>query len=235
MPRSTSTVAFPLDLALAQACGRREKAALRTFEQTVLPAAVRAASNLCDATVTAEEVSQAVLERLFVRSDDAPTRIASYDGSVPLVSWARVIARRCAHNLRAVPQWADALGDCMAHLPAFATPEAEVAREAFRAQFRLAFCEALKSLSQRERAVMRLHVADGLTLDEIALAYGVHRATAFRWMATARATVLGKTREGLGRALGPSSHDLDSLLRSAMSGLHLSMGGLFNDLVASVA
>lgn len=199
-----------------------------------MPLALRATHDLLGPTITAPEVAQALRERLFLMPAGGATRIGRYDGSVPLQAWVRVIARRCAYNLRdARPHWAEEIAGSLVHIPEFASPEAQLAREGFRDQLRRAFVDAVKGLGQRERAVLRMHVAEGLALDEVAAAYGVHRATAYRWMATAHATVLSKTREALERQLGPSSPDLDSLLRSAMSGLDLGISGIFKEPVSS--
>ena len=225
-----ASVAYPHDLALALACASGNAEALATFGRELMPKALAAASGILSPSDSPDEVAQALRVHLFVRQTEAPARIADYNGSVPLVAWIRVIARRCALNLKqATPRWAEHGAHGLDGLVLHATPEQDVARERFRVHFRAAFAEAVKTLDQRDRAVLRLHVADGLTLEDVASAYGVHRATVARWVATARATVMGRTRESLARTLGPSASDLDSLLRGALSNLDLRISAVFHD------
>ena len=227
---ATASVPFPEDLALAQGCAAGAGEALAAFERELMPRALAAAAGILAQSDSIAEVAQALRVHHFVRHTEAPARIADYNGSVPLVAWIRVIARRCALNLKqAMPRWAEHGGYGFDELVLPGTPEHEVARERFRVHFRAAFAEAVKTLEQRERAVLRLHVADGLTLEDVAAAYGVHRTTVARWVATARATVMGRTRESLSRTLGPSASDLDPLLRGAFSNLDLNISAVFRD------
>ena len=46
-----------------------------------------------------------------------------------------------------------------------------------------AFAKAIAGLDARERGLLRLHVVHGLSATAIAGVFGVHRATAKRWLA----------------------------------------------------
>ena len=54
----------------------------------------------------------------------------------------------------------------------------------------------------RDRAILRLHVVEGVSIEKIAASYGVHRVTVARWVWTAGETLLdglrGRFREKFG-------------------------------------
>ena len=64
-----------------------------------------------------------------------------------------------------------------------------------------------------------LFTKEGVSLEGLARAYGIHRATIARWLATARADVLERTRQALSRLIGARPDEIDSLLRAARSQL----------------
>ncbi|MBN1606671.1 MAG: transcriptional regulator, partial [Polyangiaceae bacterium] len=63
----------------------------------------------------------------------------------------------------------------------------------------------------------------GLTIDEIAAAFGIHRATAARRVARARSALLAATRRELGERLRMSTAALKSVMRLIQSQLHASV------------
>ncbi len=79
--------------------------------------------------------------------------------------------------------------------------------------FRLALEEAIASLSDRERAALRMSALDGLSIDQIARVFQMHRSTAARWLVRAKAELAAKVRDGLVRRLGASAGDLASIAR----------------------
>jgi RNA polymerase sigma-70 factor (ECF subfamily) len=97
-------------------------------------------------------------------------------------------------------------------------------REAYRDAFQTALGDTFAALSPRERNLLRLHVLDGLGIDEIAAPYGVHRATAARWLNAVHEAILAGVHQRL-RAHDPRLDDaeLESLGRAVRSELHLSL------------
>src|SRR5205809_336497 len=97
------------------------------------------------------------------------------------------IRRRCAHSRRAIsPTSAE---------------ERRVYREAFAA--------ALATLTARDRNLLRQMYLYGATVDELGVLYAVHRATAARWIAQIRDTLLRRTRGHIGDALRLTGDELD--------------------------
>ncbi len=102
-------------------------------------------------------------------------------------------------------------------------PEIAYLKEHYRDEFRAAFVFALGTLSERERNVLRQHHIDGLTIDQLGTLYQVHRATAARWVAAARMTLLDQTRGRLVAKLGVAADEVDSIIRLVRSQLDISI------------
>ena len=64
---------------------------------------------------------------------------------------------------------------------------------------------------------------DGLSIDQLAAFYRVHRATTARWIEAARQAVLDGTRKELIRRLQLSRSELDSVMRLIGSQLDVSL------------
>ena len=71
--------------------------------------------------------------------------------------------------------------------------------------------------------MLRQHILDELTIDDLARLYRVHRATCARWLADARADLGKQTRKRLMNALGMPTKEVDSLLRFLDSDIELSI------------
>jgi RNA polymerase sigma-70 factor (ECF subfamily) len=82
---------------------------------------------------------------------------------------------------------------------------------------------ALADLADRPRALLRYHLIDGWTIDRIGERYGVHRATAARWLADAREQVGKLIRKELARRLAIPKSDVDSLVTMLTSGIDVSL------------
>jgi RNA polymerase sigma-70 factor (ECF subfamily) len=102
-------------------------------------------------------------------------------------------------------------------------PRLDDLRRRYRGDFAAAFRAALAALPVRERNLLRQHHMDGLTIDQLAGLYRVHRATAARWVARARTTLSGETRRRLMERLGVATQDADSIIRLVRSQLDLSL------------
>jgi RNA polymerase sigma-70 factor (ECF subfamily) len=70
-------------------------------------------------------------------------------------------------------------------------------RSLYAADFQSALRRALAALSPQARNVLRMHVVGRCNIDEIGVAYGVHRATAARWIERARGKIYDEVRREL--------------------------------------
>jgi len=71
--------------------------------------------------------------------------------------------------------------------------------------------------------MLRQHVLDGLTIDQLSALYRIHRATAARTLERARRTILAATRDHMQAELDVSSTELSSILRAIRSGLEVTL------------
>lgn len=215
------------DLYLACACAQGIPDAVRAFEHHCLPAVEVAVVRFRAASDLVAEVKQRVRERALVAGDGAP-RISGFSGRGDLRSWVRAMAAREAIEvLRGARREAPADDDTALHaLVAPGDVELEHAKAHYVAQFKQAFSAALRGLSPRDQTLLRQHVVDGLTIDELGALYQMHRATAARSLERARAAVLEATRAQLGSVLRVRPSELDSILRLIRSRIEVTLRGL---------
>ena len=102
-------------------------------------------------------------------------------------------------------------------------PERKHMRTQYTGELKRAIREAFAALEVRQRNLLRQHILDELTIDDLARLYRVHRATCARWLADARADLGKNTRKRLIAALGVKSDDVDSVLRFLDSDIELSI------------
>lgn len=218
-----------VELALALACARGDAAALAIFERDYLrdlPASL--AHMRLDAAVI-DDVVQRTRARLLVAEPGAAARVVEYAGRGRLRGLVQVVATRLAvDHTRAKDRPGG--GDELDELVAIADdPELAFLKATYRAAWREAFTAAVGDLDARARNLLRLHHLGGATLEQLAAMYGVHRATAVRWLADARAGLLRGTRRRLTAALAVSPTELDSILALIGSRLEASVGRLLAD------
>jgi RNA polymerase sigma-70 factor, ECF subfamily len=216
--------AYTDDLFLACGCVLGDAAALQHFERFALAPAVAA---LVDADMGKDEVLQQLRVRLLVRTDEVPPRIDQYSGRGSLRSWTRIAVLRAIKDdrrARARRGSPDVLADDLLADPStLADPELDHIRAHHGAEFRAAFASAVAGLAAESRRLLRQHHLHGLTLDALAQILGVHRVTAARRLAKARADLLEDTRRELVRRLKIDRGELDRAVALIMSRLELSM------------
>ena len=209
------------DLALAAACAAQEPTAHAAFD-TILTevdaagASTRAPKDLVD------EVKQLLRLQLLVVRDDKPAGITGYRGKGPLRGWVRITAtreliRHLKKRARELPidkQLDEAIG---------ADPVLDHLKGEYRAQFATALREAIAELTAEDRTLLRQQIVDNLSIDELGAAYGVHRATAARWLTRARGSLVTATHSRLAARLAMPVDDIDSVMRLVQSRLDASV------------
>jgi len=212
------------DLYLACACALGNRQAVLAFEEhcvqglEIVLARYRASSDLV------AEVKQRVRERALV-SADGPPRIERFSGRGDLRGWVRVMAAREAVSLLRRSR-RDAWVDDDTRLGALLTPgdaALDHAKAHYVQEFKQAFSAALRSLPARDQTLLRQHVIDGLSIDQLGALYGVHRATAARKLERARQAVLTGTRQRLSSVLRVKPSELDSILRLIRSRVEVTL------------
>lgn len=176
------------------------------------------------APALAEDVKQGLRKLLFVGSEDTPPRIAEYRGTGDLRAWLRVTAMRAALKLLRKDTRETSADDAILEARAEVDdPELAYMKAAYRASFRAAFQEALESLHPKERTLLKQQIVDGLGIDELGALYQVHRATAARWVASAREKLLGRTRRTFMLRARITSDECESIMRLVKSQLDVSL------------
>jgi len=208
------------DLYLALGCAMGDTQALRALQDkyfTVLEG-VLAKSDFDKTQI--QDVLQQVMLRLC--TGEAP-RILTYAGRASLTTWLHITTLRLAMDIwpRNRPR---ELSLALEHLADDGrTPELQVAIENARPAFQTALHSAIGALPERDKTLLRLCFLDGLTVDDIGNLYGVHRATAARWISEIRRGILDVVRLKLSQELGLSVSEFDSLAILIRSQLQLSL------------
>jgi RNA polymerase sigma-70 factor (ECF subfamily) len=211
------------DLALAAACAAQEPTAHAAFDMVLTEVELAGATTRAPRDLV-EEVKQLLRVQLLVTKDDKPPGIVGYKGKGPLRGWVRITATRelirhlkKASREQPVDEMArrlDEAGD---------DPILEQLKGEYRTHFAKALREAIADLSAEDRTLLRQQIVDQLSIDEIGAAFGVHRATAARWINRARAALVAATRNRLATSLALPMEEIDSVIRLVHSRLDASV------------
>jgi RNA polymerase sigma-70 factor (ECF subfamily) len=217
------------DLYLACACGYGDPAALKAFEERCFPELSHAVAREPKLCASLDDIQQHVRERLFVNRGGRSPRINEFNGRASLRTWFRVIAVRTLINFGTRGAREEPLSDELTALPLIASdPELRYMKELYRTAFVDAFDRTVQALNPAVRNLLRYSMVDHLSIDQIALLFSVHRATAARWLADAREALLTGIRERLIERLKVDSHELDSILRLIRSRVEISIDRAFS-------
>jgi RNA polymerase sigma-70 factor (ECF subfamily) len=211
------------DLVLAAACAAQEPTAHAAFDAVLSEVDAAGASTRSPRDLI-DDVKQLIRVQLLVARDGKPPGITGYRGKGPLRGWVRITAtrelirhqRKRAREAPGDRPLDEALGD--AGDPLLSQLKAE-----YRTEFATALREAITELGAEDRTLLRQQIVDQLSIDEIGAAFGVHRATAARWLQRARGALVAATRGRLAVRLKVSVDEIDSVIRLVQSQLDVSM------------
>jgi RNA polymerase sigma-70 factor (ECF subfamily) len=221
-----STLAFVPELVLACALARGDEAAVRVFERDYLGLAGLAIRRRFAGTGDPEDALQSLREKLLVGTADRPPLIVTYAGTGPLGAWLTIVADRHALRVlmsagRSLPPFQDAVA---VGLAMDRDPELAYLRSRYHEPFRRSLAAAVASLDPHQRTVLKLRLIDGLTPEQIADLYRVHRTTIVRRLVDARDHLQRATRRCLMQELSLSFAELSSVLRLMGSELPAVLG-----------
>jgi RNA polymerase sigma-70 factor (ECF subfamily) len=145
------------DLLLAACCLAGDPRALEGFDH-LLSTEVRRAVGPIDPSLV-DDVTQLAREKLLVGSRP---RLAEYSGRGALSAWLRAVAARLAFNAKRPGAREQPVAELPDQPLADPDPELALLRARYRDQFRGAFAVAVKTISSRERTLLRLTTLDGL-------------------------------------------------------------------------
>jgi len=215
------TAAGAAELYLALACARGDGTAIAAFERAYLDVVPQALAGMKLPAATVEDVRSIVRDKLLLADGDRAPRILDYAGRGRLRGLVQVTATRAAiDHIRQL--------DREAELPARElVGPTDVAMSLIKAQYRKAFAagfaRAVADAPRRDRNLLRLHFLGGVTLEQLAQMYNVHRATVVRWLAAAREAVFERTRDHVATTIGAPSEELDEMFDLVKSRVELSV------------
>lgn len=212
------------DLYLAVACVHGSRPAIEVV-QAMLAAEVRYAAGKTTASADQiAEVTARLAQQLFVEEPGRPSALRAYSARGGLKSYLRVIARR--ELMRLVNAGRRMVGVDETLIDALVPrtdPEISIIRERYRAEVDEALLAAVRTLDERERALLRYAFVDGLSVEDIGTLYDVHRATAARWVAAARESLGDAIRDALATRLKIKVTEVDSIVRLVKSKIDVSL------------
>ncbi len=219
------------DVYLTIASDRGDEAATKTLMDIVHREVAFAARKTSATADQAADVEAELNRLLWTAEPSRRAAVRDFSGRGDFRGYVRVIAtrelvRRVKRDRREAPVAEDALF-------ALLTPEQDAELAVLRAKYHgdvdVAVRAALAKLDDRSRALLRYAVVDGWTVDRIGLLYGVHRATAARWVAGVRETLGAAIREEVAARLAISIDEVDSIVRLVQSQLDVSFVRLMGD------
>jgi RNA polymerase sigma-70 factor (ECF subfamily) len=207
---------------LACACADGVEAAGRVLARDYLPAVKRRLAKMGLAPADIDEVGQRMIERLLESSPEGGgARLVRYAVQGRLRSLMVVTATNIAvDGFRRSGREKDDQ-DALLALTGTPDPRSQLMRRQGQEVFKRAMQSGLEALDARTRTVLRFHLIDGLSLDEIADYYQVHRVTVSRWMAAARTAIVERAREVAHSQFGLSETEFDAAYTGSELGLSL--------------
>lgn len=218
------------DLYLCCGCAHGNPQSLRALEDVALPHVVKAISRLDARQDFVDEVLQTLRQKLLVGEK---AKIADYAGRGTLSAWLSVVATRIAldalraRKVRGYPR-AD-LPDKLAQVTD-ESPLSGIIRSRYRDSFQHALRAAVDELPSRDRNLLRLQLLGGCSIDQLAKMYLVHRATAARWLESARTRVFDFVRDRMKQEHCLTDGEFNSIARGVRSQLDLSISARLSDL-----
>lgn len=209
------------DLYLACGCLSGVDTAVAAFDRRFIAGVRRYLRTLSLSETQLDDLRQHLREILLTGA----SRLSQYSARGSLEGWFRVLAVREALNLiqrkerrSLVENRPDA---------ASGDPTDDLLKTKYRAAFNAALREAISTLDAEERNLLRLHYLEGLTMQELAGFFGVHRTTIVRRVAEARSAVSDGMAARLRAALGLAETDFESLMKLMGSQLDVSLSACF--------
>lgn len=216
------------DVCLAFACARHDAGAVAYFVTSYATALREAVARIMRNGHDIDECVQAVRVKLLVGGEDNVPRIASYLGRGSLRGWVQVVAVRHAISMkrRGANRTETEADESLAEMLSTGDSELDALRAKYVDEFRTAFRSGIENLSSDDRRVLREHILEGMTIDDMAKTHGVSRATTARWVVSAREELGKLVRKDLSSKLKLNQHEFESIARLVRSQLDISYSAL---------
>jgi RNA polymerase sigma-70 factor (ECF subfamily) len=213
------------DVYLAIACCDGDTAAIALLDELVGRELRHAANKLRASPDQTTEIHAELCRILLVDDPERGAALREYAGRGDLRGYIRVSATRALirainRGRREIAVDDDEVFDRVLPLD---DPEISILRAQYRDTVDAALRAALIGLDGRSRALLRYQLIDGWSIDQVGKLYGVHRATAARWLAEARELLGGAIRRELATRLQIAASEVDSIVRLVQSRVDMSL------------
>jgi RNA polymerase sigma-70 factor, ECF subfamily len=216
------------DVYLAVACCDGDARAIGLLDELVARELRHAATKLHASADQVAEVHAELRRVLLVEDDARRAALREYAGRGDLRGYVRVMATRAL--IRAINRGRREIAIDDAEFFDRVLPNSDPELNILRAQYHEAVDAALRAalarLDTRSRALLRYQLIDGWSIDQVGKLYGVHRATAARWLAEARETLGDAIRAELADRLKIATEEVDSIVRLVQSRVDMSLDRL---------
>ncbi len=201
------------DLFLAIACSRDDRVAWEHFVDDYLPMIRHFAAQACGNPTEAEDLAQELTAKLL----NEKRRLAGYNGRGSLAGWLRVAVSHAAiDRFRKSSRQVSLEGlEESGTMPAVSNPVDCEEGDALDRQWgpiitRIA-AECLHRLPSRDRLLLALYYLSGVPLKDLGRQFGIHEATASRWLDRMRRDIRKDVERELRKKHGLRSGELESL------------------------
>ena len=214
---------------MAVGCARGEPQALERFEAVYGEHLQGLARRHEGEQLKTQDLLQILRQKLFVGPQP---RILDYAGQGALRSWLQITAVRAfidATRSAASRAKSEELveGDYFERmLDEGQDLELDFLKQTYKDAFKASFAQAVEALTPRQRNLLAQSVGAGLSIDQLGALYGVHRATAARWLQDARQALSQQLRLQMMQRLEVDAGELHSIMNLIQSRASLSLSRL---------
>jgi RNA polymerase sigma-70 factor (ECF subfamily) len=213
------------DVYLAIACCDGDAGALVRLDEVIARELRHAAMRLRASPDQTAEIHAELRRRLLIEDDGRRAALREYAGRGDLRGYLRVTATRAL--IRAINRGRREVAiddtEFFDRMLPIDDPELSFLRAQYREPVDAALRAALAGLAVRSRALLRYQLIDGWSIDQVGKLYGVHRATAARWIAEAREALGQAIRAELATRLQIATDEVDSIVRLVQSRVDMSL------------
>jgi len=104
-----------------------------------------------------------------------------------------------------------------------ANPEILLLKSKYRLPIRTILANVLSRLSSRDRVLLRLYYLESMSIDRLGKMYGVNRATAARWIAAIRDSLMSEVRAEVRKTCRLTRSECDDVMAIVRSDVDLSL------------
>jgi RNA polymerase sigma-70 factor len=201
------------DLYLAIACSRNDRVAWEYFADDYAPLLRKFAAQACRNSNESEDLAQEITARLLGDNE----RMAGYNGRGSLAGWLRVAVSHAAIDrfrrttrLTSLEELQERGSEAVLR-----NPEKKQGEETVDSRWGPALtgiaAECLRRLSARDRLMLGLYYLQNVSLKDLGRQFGIHEATASRWLERIRRDIRKQVERELRKKHGLRSAEMESL------------------------